>query len=44
MSLAEFFACVDGWKRVHGAEEKPDAPSDEWFDEQVAQMERMNNG
>jgi hypothetical protein len=44
--LAEFYAAIDGWKRAHGAEEKPDAPSDEWFDEQVAMLEmgNVNNG
>jgi hypothetical protein len=40
---------VDGWNRVHGAEPKPEAPSDAEFDamlEQSAAMEarKLNGG
>jgi hypothetical protein len=31
-SFWQFAACVDGWNRVHGAEPKPEAPSDAEFD------------
>jgi hypothetical protein len=31
-SFWQFAAAVDGWNRVHGAEPKPQAPSDAEFD------------
>jgi hypothetical protein len=34
-SFWQFGAAVDGWNRVHGAEPKPEAPSDAEFDAMV---------
>lgn len=31
MSLWELSACADGWAKAHGAQEKPEAPSEEEF-------------
>ena len=36
MTLAEFDACAEGWKRANGAEEKPEPPSDENFEKLLA--------
>ena len=47
VSLDGFAAAVDGWNRVHGAEPKPEAPSDEEFDamlEASAELEARRNG
>jgi len=37
MTLAEFSACVDGWKRANGAEDRPEPPSDEKFAQMLAE-------
>lgn len=37
MTMAEFHACVEGWKRANGVEEKPDPPTDTEFDEMLAE-------
>lgn len=34
-SFWQFAACVDGWAKVHGAEPKPEAPSDAEFDSMI---------
>jgi hypothetical protein len=34
-SFWQFAAAVDGWNRVHGAEPKPEAPSDDEFDAMI---------
>lgn len=36
MSLWELQAAVEGWKRANSPEEKPRAPTDELFEEQMA--------
>lgn len=41
MSLAELFACADGYARSQGAAEDPEAPSDERFDEILREIERQ---
>lgn len=33
MTLGQFMACVDGWNRTHGPADKPEAPSDDEFEE-----------
>jgi hypothetical protein len=48
-SLWQFAACVDGWNRTHGAEPKPEPPTDEEFDEMLelsAELEarQLSNG
>jgi hypothetical protein len=40
MTLAEFYACIDGWKRANGAEDKPPPPTDQEFDEMQAEIDR----
>jgi hypothetical protein len=40
MTLAEFFAAVDGWNRVHGGDSKPEPPSDNRLDEMIAERKR----
>jgi hypothetical protein len=45
----QFAACVDGWIKVHGAEPKPQPPSDQEFDEMLelsAELEarQLSNG
>jgi hypothetical protein len=42
MSLAEFFACIEGWKRANGAEEEPPAMDADRFDQIVAEIEKGN--
>ena len=37
MTLAEFSACVEGWKRANGVEEKPTPPTDEEFDKMLTE-------
>jgi hypothetical protein len=32
MALWELSACVEGWNKVHGGEQKPQPPTDEEFD------------
>jgi hypothetical protein len=42
----QFAACVDGWNAVHGAEPKPQAPTDAEFDAMIeasAELE-VNSG
>jgi hypothetical protein len=36
-SLAEFVACVEGWKRANGVEDKPSRPSDDAFERMLAE-------
>ncbi len=33
MTLWEIVACIEGYNRVHGGEQKPSAPTDEEFEE-----------
>ena len=37
MTLAEFDACVEGWKRANGADEKPEPPSEATFEKMLAE-------
>jgi hypothetical protein len=42
MSLWEFSACVEGWRRAHSDEEEmPDPPSNEKFDEMIERHARI---
>lgn len=38
MSLWEFTACIDGWNKSQGAEEKPEAMSGERLDELLVEF------
>lgn len=38
MSLWQLTACADGWKAANGAEEKPEAPSEEEFHDMVSRL------
>lgn len=40
MTLARFIASVDGWNRVHGADDGPDPPS---FEDHLKMRERYAN-
>lgn len=40
MSMAEFFACAEGWNRVHGAPEKPEPPSDSNVQKMLDKIEK----
>lgn len=38
MSLYQFTACVDGWNKAHGPEDKPEAPTPEEFRDMVERL------
>jgi hypothetical protein len=42
--LWEYAAAVEGWKSVHAATPKPQAPSDDEFEAAVMAAEEIDNG